>query len=88
MPLLLMKQMRPNQIARGFAVFDVPERFRKDGTDPFVLAYRPTRWGGAKRIELKIPSCLDACPSTKKISEGAEKKERHSPAAKRAKKKF
>ena len=27
-----------------------------------VLSYKPTRWGGARRVEVPIRECLDACP--------------------------
>jgi len=76
LPLLPVKQLRANQIARGFALFDVPARFRNQSTDPFVLAYRPTRWGGAKRTEFEVPPCLDACASKKSGADLEQKKQR------------
>jgi len=60
-PGLPVKQLRAAESTRGFALFDVPEAFRRNGSGPFILAYHPTRWGGAKRAEIKIPPCLDAC---------------------------
>src|SRR5262249_54248186 len=65
-PGLPIKQLRGEELARGFALFDVPEGFRKNGSGPFTLAYRPTRWGGAKRAEIEIPACLDMCTDSEK----------------------
>jgi hypothetical protein len=45
----------------GFALFEVPKRFRTKTDDPIVLSYKPTRWGGARRVEVPLPECLDAC---------------------------
>jgi hypothetical protein len=63
LPLLRGKPMdantEPNQ---GFVLFEVPARFRNDDV-PMTLAYQPTRWGGAARVELSVPSCLDRCDS-------------------------
>jgi hypothetical protein len=63
-PLLQAKQLRPQQSVRGFVLFEMPPSFTT-GPDPIVLAFRPTRWGGAARAEFKIPSCLDSCPKGK-----------------------
>ena len=60
-PLLPAAQLRAQQSVRGFVLFEVPARFRT-GDVPIVLSYRPTRWGGAGRVELRIPACLDVCP--------------------------
>ena len=65
LPLLRQKQLdantEPNQ---GFVLFEVPARFRNDDV-PLTLAYQPTRWGGAARVELVVPSCLDQCDSSR-----------------------
>jgi len=60
LPLLQPASLRAKQTARGFVLFEVPARLRtKDA--PLTLAYRPRRWGGARRVEFVIPPCLDAC---------------------------
>jgi hypothetical protein len=63
-PLLLAKQLTVRQSARGFVLFELPPSFRT-GSEPLVLAYRPTRWGGAARVEFRIQPCLDSCPKPK-----------------------
>lgn len=73
-PLLKPLQLKPGQGSAGFVVFEVPNGFRTSaaaaGAAPLVLAFKPTRWGGAKRLEFAVPSCLDACepgkPAAKK----------------------
>lgn len=65
LPLLRQKQLdansEPNQ---GFVLFEVPARFRNDDV-PLTLAYQPTRWGGAARVALAVPSCLERCDSSR-----------------------
>jgi hypothetical protein len=63
-PLLSPKELRANQSLRGFVLFEVPASFRR-GDVPLVLAYHPTRWGGARRVEFRVPACLDTCPDLK-----------------------
>ena len=60
-PLLPAKRLRAGESASGFALFEVPKSFRTTTDDPIVLSYRPTRWGGARRVEVPIRECLDAC---------------------------
>ena len=48
----------------GFALFEVPKSFRTTTDDPIVLSYKPTRWGGARRVDVPIRECLDACPES------------------------
>lgn len=60
-PALVAKQLRAGERLAGFALFEVPKAFRVNTQDPIVLSYRPTRWGGARRAEIPIPECLDAC---------------------------
>ena len=63
LPLLRQKQLDANSDPnQGFVLFEVPARFRNDAV-PITLAYQPTRWGGAARVELSVPSCLDRCDS-------------------------
>jgi hypothetical protein len=62
-PLLPATRLRAGDSARGFALFEVPKTFRIKTEDPIVLSYRPTRWGGARRVEVPIRECLDACPA-------------------------
>jgi len=59
-PLLPQRQLRPGQSVRGVVLFEIPPSF-KAASGPIELGYRPTRWGGAPHVEVKIPSCLDAC---------------------------
>jgi hypothetical protein len=61
-PLLPAKQLKNGESSRGFALFEVPKSFRIKTEDPIVLSYRPTRWGGARQVEVPIRECLDACP--------------------------
>lgn len=63
LPLLRPKQIDAGQEPlRGFVLFEVPTRLRQDDK-PLTLAYRPTIWGGAQRLEITIPACLDECDS-------------------------
>jgi hypothetical protein len=64
-PLLPAKQLSLRQSARGFVLFELPPSFRT-GSEPLVLAYRPTRWGGGARVEFRIQPCLDSCPKAKR----------------------
>jgi hypothetical protein len=49
--LLPTKHLAHDQSERGVAVFQVPdEAFARGG----VVAYKPTRWGGAPRVEIKV----------------------------------
>jgi hypothetical protein len=60
-PLLAAKQLRKGEALSGYALFEVPKSFRVTTEDPIVLSYRPTRWGGARRVDVPIRECLDAC---------------------------
>jgi hypothetical protein len=59
-PTLTPRRLGARQTARGLLIFEVSPEFRASGA-PMVLAYRPTRWGGAGRLEVKVPGCLEAC---------------------------
>jgi hypothetical protein len=63
-PLLPAKPLRAGEDVSGFALFEVPKSFRTTTEDPIVLSYKPTRWGGARRVEVPIRECLDACPES------------------------
>ena len=73
-PLLKPTQLRPKQGLAGFVLFEVPNGFRTAaaaaaaGDPPLVLAFKPTRWGGAKRLEFVLPGCLDTCTSSKPVA--------------------
>lgn len=67
-PLLPAKQLRIGEDVSGFALFEVPKSFRATTDDPIVLSYKPTRWGGARRVEVPIRECLDACAESGKRS--------------------
>ena len=60
-PLLAPKQLKVGENVSGFALFEVPKSFRITTDDPIVLSYKPTRWGGARRVDVPIRECLDAC---------------------------
>jgi hypothetical protein len=62
-PLLAPKRLRPGETVAGFGLFEVPGSFRATTDDPIVLSYRPTRWGSARRADVPIRECLDACGS-------------------------
>ena len=52
-PLLEPKAMRHDQVASGVVVFQVPdEAFLRSST----IAYQPTRWGGAPRVQVPVAS--------------------------------
>jgi hypothetical protein len=63
LPLLAPTQLSPKATTHGFVLFEMPASW-KSSREALVLAYRPTRWGGARRLEIRIPRCLDACPDT------------------------
>lgn len=52
-PVLPQKSLGPKQTARGFVVFEVPQRLLTPESS-LVLVYQPTRWGGSRRIELPV----------------------------------
>jgi hypothetical protein len=54
------QRLSPHRTLRGLLPFAVPPDFGASGKDP-ILAYRPTRWGGAGRLEVRVPACLDRC---------------------------
>jgi hypothetical protein len=56
-PLLTPTTMMHARTHGGVVVFQVPdEAFLKDG----VVAFKPTRWGGAPRVEIKVAEVLAA----------------------------
>jgi hypothetical protein len=59
-PALRPRSLAARQSARGLVFFDVSPEFRASQS-AMILAYRPTRWGGAGRLEVKLPGCLEAC---------------------------
>ena len=63
-PLLPIKQLGVGEDVSGFALFEVPKSFRTTTADPIVLSYKPTRWGGSRRVEVPIRECLDVCPES------------------------
>ena len=71
-PLLPQKEIQPGQVARGFVVFDLPPSFQA-GRGEIALVYHPTRWGGAPRVSIPVPACLDACPPAAAASRPSRK---------------
>jgi hypothetical protein len=63
LPLLQPSRLRARQSVRGYVLFDLPVAWTA-ASEPLLLVYRPTRWGGAQRIESRISPCLDACADT------------------------
>jgi len=53
-PLLAPKSLRAGKTAEGVVVFDIPPGFNAE-QKPVRLAYQPTRWGGARRVEAVLP---------------------------------
>jgi hypothetical protein len=54
------QRLAPRRTLRGVLLFAVPPDFGASRKD-LILAYRPTRWGGAGRLEVRVPGCLDHC---------------------------
>jgi hypothetical protein len=59
-PQWTAQRLSPRRALRGVLLFAVPPDFGASGRDP-ILAYRPTRWGGAGRLEVRVPGCLGHC---------------------------
>jgi hypothetical protein len=74
LPVLAATSLRAQQSVGGFVLFEIPTAWTTERTS-LVLAYRPTRWGGAQRIEARISSCFDTCADTPRTS---RRKEPHS----------
>jgi len=65
--VLAATSLRAQQSVGGFVLFEIPTAWTTERTS-LVLAYRPTRWGGAQRIEARISSCFDTCADTQRTS--------------------
>jgi len=62
-PLLEPTRVMHDQTHGGVVIFQIPdESFLKDG----AVAFKPTRWGGAPRVEIKIAEVVAARPGGKK----------------------
>jgi len=72
-PLLPQKQLKAGGMAKGIVLFELAPSFQSSPA-PITLAYRPTRWGGAPRVEVKLRPCLDACGNVS--PEAAPRKQR------------
>lgn len=59
-PQWTAQRLSPRRTLHGVLLFAVPPDFSASGRDP-ILAYRPTRWGGAGRLEVRVPGCLGHC---------------------------
>jgi len=59
-PQWTAQRLLPRRSLRGVLMFAVPPDFSASGKD-LILAYRPTRWGGAGRLQVRVPACLDRC---------------------------
>lgn len=51
--LLRPQQLRQGQTASGVVLFAIPPEFE---TRSVVVTYRATRWGGAPRLEVRLPA--------------------------------
>ncbi|HKW84614.1 MAG TPA: hypothetical protein VJN68_12765 [Burkholderiaceae bacterium] len=60
-PQIAVQRLLSRRTLQGMLLFAVPPDFGTDGRD-LILAYRPTRWGGTGRLEVRVPACLDRCP--------------------------
>lgn len=61
-PLLAPARIAHEQTLGGVVIFQVPdETFSKDG----IVAFKPTRWGGAPRAEIKVSEVVAAKPAGK-----------------------
>ncbi len=52
-PLLRTQQLEQKRSASGVVVFKVPPEF---DTSSVLVSYRATRWGGAPRLEVRLPA--------------------------------
>jgi hypothetical protein len=52
MPPLGPKQLRHNETATGFAAFELPA---DTNLRVLTIAFQPTRWGGAPRVQIALP---------------------------------
>jgi hypothetical protein len=68
---LPLRQLRKDQAATGLVVFTVPEDF-VPAPGSAKLSYRPTRWGGAGRVQVSLPDCLASCPAA--VADGGKGK--------------
>jgi hypothetical protein len=59
-PTLSPRRLPARQTASAVVLFEISPEFQA-GQGPIILAYRPTRWGGSRRLEVEIPTCLDRC---------------------------
>jgi hypothetical protein len=62
-PLLGPKQLHANQDVSGFAVFTIPADVNLRG---LTIAFQPTRWGGAPRVQMPLPGLGPAARKTSK----------------------
>jgi hypothetical protein len=67
--VLTAQRLPARQSVEGLVVFAVSPEFRS-GPD-LTLAYRPTRWGGAGRLLVRVPRCLEACKERRPINPAA-----------------
>jgi len=51
------RQLKAEESVSGSVLFTLPEREARAST----LVFAPTRWGGAPRVAMAMPDCLDAC---------------------------
>ena len=55
MPLLRIDVLRAKQVAKGFVLFDIPVSGPGSDLHEMNLAYRPTRFGGAGQVMIRLP---------------------------------
>jgi hypothetical protein len=74
-PLLGHPSLRRGATATGVVLFEVPADF-SFAPGSVVLAYRPTRWGGAAQVQVALPDCLPSCApaaNAKRAPQGSQK---------------
>jgi len=70
-PALGMTRLMALKQTQGYVVFDLPPSFKEEADKPVVLSFRPTRWGGAPRVNVTVPACLASCPPPLRAGKGA-----------------
>jgi hypothetical protein len=60
-PRLTAQRLSSRKQVAASAIFAVSPEFAATAAPLLLLVYRPTRWGGAGRLEVQVPACLAHC---------------------------
>ena len=71
-PPLRTKQLAANERTSGAILFTLPESEARAAT----LVFSPTRWGGAPRVAVAMPDCLDECRKPPRARTGKTRQQR------------